>query len=376
MSVAASAYARSSFSCATLRDLRAGRQPQLVAGDVRPGDRADHLRLHAEVAQRLHQARRGALLPGGVRAGLLAGRARQQLAGVRQLPHEVGVVGRRVAQPALRRQRRPDRRPGHAGDRSSSTSVPAGSGHRRLGRSSSSARRALSGGCASPDARLVLRAPVVLRWRLDVRGAHDQLFGGGLGGRDTSRPRRRGASSSAVARTRLLASWRGALERQRCATCRRRVEQAAAGRPDRTLRRARPRSAGSRRRAAGTPRGCPRPRSARAGARPGRAPRRRRRRAPAERPRSTSASPRCLRPELTPSVPAASASVTAANRQIAPARSGPQRGQHRAQQQRAAARDERDRREHPRAARAPAERDRQPVPGAARRSSRRTARSP
>ena len=62
-----------------LRDLRPRRQPQLIARDVRSGDGADHLRLHAEVPERLDQARRDALLPGGVRARLLAGRARQQL---------------------------------------------------------------------------------------------------------------------------------------------------------------------------------------------------------------------------------------------------------------------------------------------------------
>ena len=88
---------------------------------------------------------------------------------------------------------------------------------------------------------------------------------------------------------------------------------------------ARRRSAGSRRRAAGTRRGCPRPRSARAGESPGRAPRRRRRRAPAERPTSTVV-PLPPGPELTPSVPAASASVTEANRQIAPARRGRRAG--------------------------------------------------
>ncbi len=41
-----------------LGDLDAGREAQLVAGDVRPGDHADHLRLDAEVAERLDAAGR------------------------------------------------------------------------------------------------------------------------------------------------------------------------------------------------------------------------------------------------------------------------------------------------------------------------------
>ena len=53
-----------------LGDLRPGRQPDLVAGDVRPGDAADHLRLDPEVAERLDQ-RRGHLLLAAV-SGLAA----------------------------------------------------------------------------------------------------------------------------------------------------------------------------------------------------------------------------------------------------------------------------------------------------------------
>ena len=87
-----------------LGDLRARRQAQLVARDVRAGDGADHLRLHAEVPERLDQAARGLRLPGRVGARLLAGRARQQLARVGHVPDEVGVVGDDVAQAALRRQ--------------------------------------------------------------------------------------------------------------------------------------------------------------------------------------------------------------------------------------------------------------------------------
>ena len=92
------------MSCATLRDLRARREAQLVARDVRAGDGADHLRLDAEVPERLDQARRGLLLAGGVRARLLAGRARQQLLASGSSQTKLGVVGDRVAQPALRRQ--------------------------------------------------------------------------------------------------------------------------------------------------------------------------------------------------------------------------------------------------------------------------------
>ena len=46
----------------TLRDLGPGREPQLVAADVRAADDADDLRLDAEVAQRLEQALRDRLV--------------------------------------------------------------------------------------------------------------------------------------------------------------------------------------------------------------------------------------------------------------------------------------------------------------------------
>ena len=62
MSAAASAYARSSLSCATLPTLMPGREPQLVAGDVRAGDHADHARLDVEVPERLEQLRGDLLL--------------------------------------------------------------------------------------------------------------------------------------------------------------------------------------------------------------------------------------------------------------------------------------------------------------------------
>ena len=67
----------SSLSCVTLRDLGAGREPQLVARDARPGDAADDLRLDAEVAERLDQRLGDLVLVGGVRALALAGLAQQ-----------------------------------------------------------------------------------------------------------------------------------------------------------------------------------------------------------------------------------------------------------------------------------------------------------
>ena len=55
-----------------LRDLGAGREPQLVARDARPGDAADDLRLDAEMAQRLDQRLGDLILVGGVGALALA----------------------------------------------------------------------------------------------------------------------------------------------------------------------------------------------------------------------------------------------------------------------------------------------------------------
>ena len=49
-----------------LRDLGAGREPQLVARDARAGDLADELGLDAEVAERLHQRAGDLVLVGGV----------------------------------------------------------------------------------------------------------------------------------------------------------------------------------------------------------------------------------------------------------------------------------------------------------------------
>ena len=49
-----------------LADLDAGREPQLVAGDVRAGDHADHARLDVEVAERLDQLGGDLLLARGV----------------------------------------------------------------------------------------------------------------------------------------------------------------------------------------------------------------------------------------------------------------------------------------------------------------------
>ena len=60
-----------------LRDLGAGREPQLVARDARAGDAADDLCLDAEVAQRLDQRLGDLVLVGGVGALALAGLAQQ-----------------------------------------------------------------------------------------------------------------------------------------------------------------------------------------------------------------------------------------------------------------------------------------------------------
>ena len=111
MSEAASAYARSSLSCATLRDLDARRQAQLVAGDVRAGDLADHARLDAEVPERLDQLRGDLLLARGVGPRRLLGRALEE-AVVRHGPLEVRRLGDLGAVAALRRELlRVDRRP-------------------------------------------------------------------------------------------------------------------------------------------------------------------------------------------------------------------------------------------------------------------------
>ena len=86
-----------------LADLDAGRQPQLVAGDVRARDHPDHARLDVEVPERLDQLRGDLLLPGGVGPRGLLGRARE-LGRVRELPDEVGRVGDLAAVAALGRE--------------------------------------------------------------------------------------------------------------------------------------------------------------------------------------------------------------------------------------------------------------------------------
>ena len=60
---------------ATFAIFTPGRELELVAGDVRAGDRADDLGLDAEMAERLDEARGGLLLAGGVGADLLGRRA-------------------------------------------------------------------------------------------------------------------------------------------------------------------------------------------------------------------------------------------------------------------------------------------------------------
>ena len=86
-----------------LADLDAGRQPQLVAGDVRAGHHADHARVDVEVPERLQQRRGDLLLPHRVRPRRVLGGARQRHR-VRELPDEVGGVGDLAAVAALRRE--------------------------------------------------------------------------------------------------------------------------------------------------------------------------------------------------------------------------------------------------------------------------------
>ena len=86
-----------------LADLDARREPQLVAGDVRAGDHADHARLDAEVPERLDELGGDLLLPDRVGAVGVGGRAGEE-ARIRDGPDEVGRVGDRAAQPALGRE--------------------------------------------------------------------------------------------------------------------------------------------------------------------------------------------------------------------------------------------------------------------------------
>ena len=88
-----------------LRHLRPWREPQLVARDVRPGDRTDYVRGDAEVPERLDQPRGHLGLPRRVGARLLAGRAREQ-ADRRQAPLEARVIGHGGAVAPHRRERR------------------------------------------------------------------------------------------------------------------------------------------------------------------------------------------------------------------------------------------------------------------------------
>ena len=86
-----------------LADLDAGREPELVAGDVRPGDHPDDLGLHAEVAERLDQLGRGLLLPGRVGPVRVDRRAGQE-ARVGDRPDELRRVGDRGAVAAAGRE--------------------------------------------------------------------------------------------------------------------------------------------------------------------------------------------------------------------------------------------------------------------------------
>ena len=109
-----------------LRHLHAGRELELVAGDVRAGDRADDLRLDAEMAERLGEPAGGLLLAGGVGPHLLRGRALEDprlgegelLVGDRQLEVELLAPaglrrGRRRGGPGRERRRGRDVQLGH-----------------------------------------------------------------------------------------------------------------------------------------------------------------------------------------------------------------------------------------------------------------------
>ena len=197
MSVAASAYARSSLSCATLATFVPGREPQLIARDVRPGDRADHLRLHAEVPERLDQAARrcaparrcrdGSARRSSASAACAASGSSQTKSGssvtaVAQRPCGVSVgiivgVGVRDAR-----------------DRSScSASVASVAAPARVGIARSSCAAPRPRPAALPRHASWLGARPVARGRLDVRRPHDQLArraagSGGSAGGDAARP--------------------------------------------------------------------------------------------------------------------------------------------------------------------------------------------
>ena len=156
---------------ATFDDLDPGRQPELVAGDVRAGDAADDLRLDPEVPERLDQRPRHLLLAGRVGLGRLAGRADEK-ARARDPPDELRVVGDRRAVAALRgqlRRRLTRPRPRRRRRSASPSSQPprlvriagslvelgvaelvAGLGRRRLVRRSGAPRRASRGRSARP----------------------------------------------------------------------------------------------------------------------------------------------------------------------------------------------------------------------------------
>ncbi len=324
-----------------LAHLDAGREAQLEARDVRAGDGADDLRLDAEVPERLDQARRGLLLAGGVRARLLGGRALEQR-DARQLPVELGIVGDRAAQAPLRRQvGRAGRARLHARDdvlgvgfeaRERQRLVGAGASEVGPGRLLVGFRRRVRGRRLAVEVGVARRA--VQRRRLDVRGGDDDLavprvgrlqrrgvelrhLGelGGRGGVGGTWPARRAARAEAGgARARGPGRGRGRRGRAR-ASCRRGPSRSRAAR-----RRPTRRSAAARRRRTGRRRGCAR-RSSTGRSRRRTAARRRRSRRAARRT-ARSSSPAASPSGPMPNVPAASASVSAANRHSAPARNG------------------------------------------------------
>ena len=318
--------------------------------------------------------RRRLRLPGRVRARLLAGRARQQLARVGHLPDEARVVGDRVAQAALRRQRRRRRCAPRPVIVLVLLLVPA---PRRLvgllGGGPSRARSSgASGCCGSSDAP---RQRVVLLRRAPRRASR---------ARPARRCRARGGCTASTARRRVAQRpSRGVLgSRRRCPSAAhhaRRVRRRRAGRAQRAAER----GAGdqrSRRRAAGTRPGCPTPTpwtswcgelverladDAAVGLQVRRVPGRVAvRRAGADAERAGGERER-------------GGGEQAARRSRAGRRSGARlAAQALAQQQHAAGADQRERREHARFAERPAERRRRGRGRRARRPSRRRGRSP
>ncbi len=150
------------LECGDLRHLRAGRELELVARDARAGDLADHVRLDAEVRERLHEqvgdARRGLLRGAGdLRRDVEDGRVgelvlrvlardvveerrllrRRAAAATRSLRRARAERARAARAPGRRAAGRRRRRPGRPPRRS-----PASARGRRGSRAQAAARRA------------------------------------------------------------------------------------------------------------------------------------------------------------------------------------------------------------------------------------------